>query len=101
MHVKIAGLEKVQHQETQTDFLDLTFEIYEGKKLIASHKEALPVSSKKKDIEKAAQIYLDGYIRDEEQRKANEENEKLNKHVSTLQEELIGSELGEANAPTK
>jgi hypothetical protein len=129
--LKVVDIQKVHHQDSGTDFLDVSIEIVktlaedERKRAITqaeldinpSFKEAgvvvgeeveLPeeivVSFQKhafdpgieeKELKEKLDELLVGYVRDEEQRVANAENDRINKHVNDLQTELVGSEISE------
>ena len=95
---RVAELKKVNHIESQTDFLDLTVEIVsydkEGREgVVHTQKEALPVDSTKKQVKEVVENMLNGFIRDEEQREKNRAEEAVNQHVETLKEDLVGLEF--------
>lgn len=93
MHVKIADIEKVNHQETQTDFLDVTFEVIDEENVVATQKHAFPVDTTKEQLSDYAKSFLASHIRDEKFKEDHAEDEKVNQHVGNLKEELVGSEI--------
>ena len=91
---RVAELKKVNHIESQTDFLDLTVEIVSSDgEVVHTQKEALPVDSTKKQVKEVVENMLNGFIRDEEQREKNRAEEAVNQHVETLKEDLVGLEF--------
>lgn len=91
---RVAELKKVNHIESQTDFLDLTVEIVSSDgEVVHTQKEALPVDSTKKQVKEVVENMLNGFIRDEEQREKNRAEEAVNQHVEDLKEDLVGLEF--------
>lgn len=98
--VRIADVQPANHQETNTPFLDVTFEITNGKKgeIVASQKAAFPIDASEKVLNDAAKVYLNGFVRDEQFAKDHEQDDKITKHVSSLREKLVGAQVSDEDA---
>ena len=91
---KITSIEKVRHQATGTDFLDVSVHIIDAEGVVVSEQKHgfAPTISKDELLAEVEKIRA-GYVRDEEAKAANAENDAINENVYELQKELVGSEI--------
>jgi len=94
---KIKGIEKVRHQATGTDFLEVTVDVItiteEGEEVVSTQKHALdPVITTDELVEVVEKIRA-GWQLEQEQKEANKEDNAINENVYALQKELIDAEV--------
>ena len=112
---KIVNIEKVRHQATEKDFLDLTVEVIEiaekgktfmvphpddakktikvSERVVSTQKHALDPSMSKKEVLEVVEKIRAGWALEQEQKAANAMENAINENINELREELVGSEV--------
>lgn len=94
---KITNIEKVRHQATETDFLDVTVDVIEvtedGDKVVSTQKHALDPAMSKEEVLEVVEKIRAGWQLEQEQKVANAMENAINENVNELREELVGSEV--------
>ena len=94
LKIKIADIQKVRHQTTGTDFLDVEVHIFEeGAEPVNVQKHAFDPAISKEELTAKVEAILAGYILEQEQKEANKEENAVNENVYDLQAELVGKEI--------
>ena len=91
----ITNIEKVRHQETGTDFLDLSFDLVdEAGEVVTSRKLGLDPSSSKEEVEAVLIKYVETFTLEQEQAVTQRELDAVDENVTSLKEELVGKSVG-------
>lgn len=92
---KITSVEKVRHQATNTDFLEVIFDIIDKEeKVVATKQIGLNVQSTKKDVILAVNGHVVEYGRELANAKIEAEKAKANANVKDMQKTLVGKTVG-------
>jgi len=120
--IKIADIQKVRHQATGADFLDVEVHIFEEQPhtitqedldrneglseevkvgdevtlpvVVSTQKHAFDPTISKEELTAKVEAILAGYVLEQEQKEANAEENAVNENVYDLQAELVGKEIG-------
>lgn len=95
--VKITNIEKVRHQATGEDFLDVSFDILEGEgenaQVVASRKQAFDPRIKKELLAEKLQMVVDTFAGEQAQAAHQAEQDAIDENVGQLAEGLTGEEF--------
>ena len=105
---KITNIDKVRHQATETDFLDVTVDVIEvadegqtfvvdkekvTERVVSTQKHALDPAMSKDEVLEVVEKIRAGWQLEQEQKIANAHENAINENVNELREELVGSEV--------
>lgn len=95
---KIKDIEKIRHQATGKDFLDLTVEVIEvadegEETIVSTQKHALNPAITKEELVEVVEKIRAGWELEQKQKKDNEAENAINENVDLLKKELTTSEV--------
>jgi hypothetical protein len=95
MHkAKITSAEKVRHQASNTEFIDVAFDIVNAEgEVVETRRIGLDVASSKEDVAKEVSAHVKEYENELENKKVDKKREAANANVRDIQENLVGSEV--------
>ncbi len=90
----IVAIEKVRHQATGSDFLDVAFTVTDAEgKVIVDRKIALDPASTQEQVVSELAKYVQSIEKEEEQKVAQAELDAIDANVVGLQESLVGKTI--------
>lgn len=84
----ITGIEKIHHQDSNTDILDVAVNILCDGEVVAERKLGFDPTIGKEELETELQKYCDNYALEQAQAIANAAQDAIDKNVGELAEEL-------------
>jgi len=91
----ITDIEKVRHQETGTDFLDVSFDLVdESGAVVTSRKLGLDPSASKEEVETELIKYATTFTSEQVQAVTQRKLDAVDENVASLKEELVGKSVG-------
>ncbi len=91
---KITKAEKIRHQATNSEFLEVSFNIIDEEENIQTSKRiGMDINSTKEDIVKEVNNHIAEHGREVENAELDAEKEKANANIKDIQKNLVGSTI--------
>lgn len=91
---KINSAEKVRHQATNSDFIEVIFDIVDAEGVVQVSKQiGMHVASEKKDVIAMVNGHVAEFGRELENRALDAERQKANANVKDIQDTLVGETI--------